>query len=331
MDSKEFLKVLKGLDGRTAISFHSRADPDAVASALALAPLVSRCVVRSPDEVDSSAKNLLSTLGYGLKEFSSPKEIQSFENLIFVDVSNLDLLGPLAGEIPKFRGKILVVDHHLHGKRMKCDYSLFQRDKTSCAEVVLDLWQQGGKKPSAALAQLILAAVVADSADLRSANKQTFEAIAYLLDISKTTYQQARHLVIRPPDVSEKLAMLKAVAGATIQRTNSGFVIASTQSNAFEHACSQALVASGADIAFTANIQKGRISGVRRETIAPTVSVGKILEEAGKKFGGSGGGHQNAGGARGDPSKTAQALAECLQLAEKELEGKSSRRTKELS
>ena len=319
MEPKEFLKVLAGISGRTAISFHSRADPDAVASAIAIAPLVPRAVVRCPDEVDSSAKNLLASLGYGMLAFCKPQEIHQYQNLVFVDVSNSDLMGPIGGELGKFKGKILVVDHHLHGKRMKCDASLIQREKSSCAEVVLQLWLACGKKLPPQLAQLLLAAVVADSADLKSANAQTFEAVAYLLQRSGTTYPQARQLVIRPPDVSEKLATLKAAANASITRVGPSLVVASTQTNAFELACAQALVACGADVAFAANPDKGRISGVRRESLPATVSVGLIMEQAGRVFKGSGGGHANAGGARGSSRRTPMALAECIKLAQKQL------------
>ncbi len=320
--ASSFLKVLQTLRGRTVISFHSRADPDAVASALALSLLVPRSVVRAPDEVDSSAKNLLSSLGYGLKAFNGPAELSKYSNLVLVDVSSAALLGQLSPAVESFAGSVFVVDHHLHGQRMKCKGQFIVKHSSSCAEVVLDLWRAARRKPPSGLSTLMLCAAISDSADLASANKETFGNIAYLLGCSGLDYPAARALVIRPPDISEKLATLKAVGGCTLARTKGGkFIVATASTNSFELSCAQALVASGADVGFACNPSKGRISGVKRETLPPTVSIGRMMEAAGRTFRGSGGGHENAGGARGSPSRSQQALGQCVKEALAQLEG----------
>ncbi|MBI4406850.1 hypothetical protein HY571_02965, partial [Candidatus Micrarchaeota archaeon] len=63
MKYAELLRELYSLKGETLISFHSLGDEEAVASATALAQLLGSGVVKSPDRINASARNLLERLG----------------------------------------------------------------------------------------------------------------------------------------------------------------------------------------------------------------------------------------------------------------------------
>ncbi len=319
MKPAHFLSVLRKCTGKTAISFHSHADPDAVASAIALQPLVPHAVVRAIDDVDASAKNLLQNLGYGLKAFASPTHIHHFDNIVFVDVSSAQLLAGIADELPAYKGNVYIVDHHVHGKRIHAKASLLMRHRSSCAEVVLEIWNASGKRIPAPLASLLLAAVISDSAEFKSANEETFHAVVDLLSASKLSYEQARSLIATTVDPAKRMAVIKAVGAARVVQEGT-YLIACTQTNAFELSCAQGLLDCGADVAVAANPGKGRLSAVKKNTVAAgNLSIGNIMEKVGKAYGGTGGGHENVGGARGQPGKTDDAVASFVRMVQRVL------------
>ncbi len=311
MPVKQFLSRLRRLRGRTLITFHALGDIDAVASGLALQTVVPNSDVKAVGGITAGTRHLLDELH--LKQppqITSAEEVRHYDNIILCDVSNPDLLGDYGAEIAKFRGQKLSIDHHLHNKLLKLDAHLIEYTRSSSSEIVFELLRHSGKKISEKTALLLLAGILADSAFFKSATKDTFASFAHLLTHTRKSYYDVLSLVQHEKDVSEKIACLKAVQAAKIERVGN-LVIGSTIASSFELACADALVECGCDVAFAANPKRGRISGVKRETLEG-VNIGKVMEAAGKAMAGSGGGHENVGGARGDLGKVPIALGLCI-------------------
>ena len=318
MPTKQFLQRLRSLSGRTLITFHALGDVDAVASALALQSVVPNSDVKSVGGITASTRHLLERLSLPQpKQISFPEEVRHYNNIVLCDVSNPDLLGDYGGAIASFKGKKFSIDHHLHNKLLKLDAHLIEYTRSSSSEIVYDLLKHSGKKITERTALLLLSGILLDSAFFKSATKQTFEAFAHLLQHTRKSYYEVLELVQTKHDVSEKIARLKAVQSAKFERVGE-FVVGSALASAFELSCASALVECGCDVAFAANLKKGRISGVKRETLSG-ISIGKIMEAAGRLMGGSGGGHENVGGARGNAGKTQKALEECVETTVKSL------------
>ncbi|MBI5228791.1 hypothetical protein HY991_01680, partial [Candidatus Micrarchaeota archaeon] len=91
-----------------------------------------------------------------------------------------------------------------------------------------------------------------------------------------------------------------------------------SECGAFELYCASKLVELGCDFAFVGNKKEGKLSGVKNESVR-IGSVGRLMEAAGKIMGGSGGGHENVGGAKGKKEKVEKALDACVKMVEEEI------------
>jgi nanoRNase/pAp phosphatase (c-di-AMP/oligoRNAs hydrolase) len=308
---KEFLGTLKALRGRTLVTFHSLGDVDAVASAIAVSQLLPRSEVAAVDGLSASARHLLTRLSLPLPRTLAAGELAGYDNIVFCDVSNADLLGGFRDAVLAFKGKRLLIDHHVHSKRIPSNAVLIESAKSSSCEVVYELFAAARKKPSEKTALLLAAGILHDSAFFKSAGKGTFTAFGHLLSLTRLSYSQVLALVAKHEDASERIARLKALQRVQVERQGD-LVVGSCFSSAFELACATALVGAGCDVAFVANAGRGRISGVKRETLTG-LSVGRVMEAAGRAMKGSGGGHENVGGAKGKPELTEKALLKCVE------------------
>ncbi len=311
MPASNFLKRLKSLKGTTLVTFHSLGDVDAVASALAVSQLIPRSQVASVDGVSASARHLLERLSLPLPRQLQAGELSRYDNLVLCDVSNADLLAGFSDAVMAFAGKRLLIDHHVHSKRIPAAAALIEPTKSSSCEVVCELFQAARKKPSEKTALLLLAGILHDSAFFKSAGKGTFTAFAHLLSLTRKSYPEVLALVEKRDDVSERIARLKALQRVQLYRQGE-FLVGTSFASSFELACAASLVAAGCDIAFVANTGRGRMSGAKRETLAG-LSIGRVMESAGRVMKGSGGGHENVGGAKGRPELTEKALAKCVE------------------
>ena len=310
---KKFLARLKSLRGRTLVTFHSLGDVDAVASAIAVSQLIPKSEVAAVDGVSASARHVLERLSLPLPRQLQAGELAAYDNLLLCDVSNADLLAGFSAAVLAFPGKRLIIDHHVHSKRIAASAALIEPTKSSSCEVVYELYRAARKKPSEKTALLLLAGILHDSAYFKSAGKGTFEAFSVLLSLTSKTYPEVLSLVSKREDVSERIARLKAISRVALHRQGE-LLIGTSFASSFELACAAALVEAGCDIAFVANTGRGRISGVKRETLEG-VSIGRVMEAAGRAMAGSGGGHENVGGAKGKPQLTERALEKCVEAA----------------
>ncbi|MFH0835005.1 MAG: DHH family phosphoesterase [Candidatus Micrarchaeota archaeon] len=302
---KRLAKELLSLKGKTAIYPHSIADVDALAGALVMRELLAKKGVKASvhlvDTANRQARQVLEALHIPLPS-ASPADA---DNVILVDVSNPDLLGGL-----RLEGKrVVAIDHHFHSNHVR-GYVHVERGAASTCEAIFLLAKEMKMQLNPKQSSLLLAGILSDTAFFAGANAATFPIVAELL--KKADYAKTAAFVREEPDLSQKIAVLKAMQRAQFEKAGNGMV-AWSNAGSFELGAALALTDAGADFAFVANPKDGRISGAKRPSAKG--NVGKIMEKAGRSFAGSGGGHEAVGGARGKPEKTSAALAECIRLS----------------
>ncbi len=311
------LNKLLSLKGRTLITFHSLGDADSVASAYALANALKQknkrvsCEVRCIDVATASARRVLAGLSFPTPK--AIKQLDSFKNIVLVDVSTPTLLSEWSAKIEAFHGTVIAIDNHYHTRHLKNAFVYVNLEKPSTSEIVFEITRKLGVKPNAKTAALLLAGITVDTALFKSAENATLADAGELARTRGVDFKKILSLATPRPDLSERVAVLKAVAGARIEKIGEGeraALVALARAHSFELQCASALVALGCDYAFVANDREGRVSGVKAQDARG--NVGKIMEAAGVAFGGSGGGHEFVGGARGDPARASAALEECL-------------------
>lgn len=307
----ELAAFLRSLKGRTLITYHTLADADSVCSAFVLQALLpGRPEVRSTGGLSAHARHVLQRLG--LKEPPALTGLK-YDNVILVDVSTPALLEEWAVPVQKFKGKKVIIDHHLHKSPMRAHCYYNDPSQPSTGEIIYRLCQLTGHSPKEKEALLLLTSMLRDTAMFKSANAFTFDAVSALLHRTKWTFQQVRALAEARPDISERIACLKAGQRVAIYRADE-LLFATSMVSSFELAAAASLVEAGADAAFVGNERLGRLSGVKRETLQG-VNVARIMEQAGAALGGSGGGHENVGGAQGSVGKLAMVLEGCVRIA----------------
>lgn len=306
----DFAAALRELSckGRTLISFHSGGDIDAVASALALKELLPRAVVAAPDALHRPALRLLERLGYPMSLLEEVG-LQEFDCLILVDGREPIVFGDAARLFSSFRGKKFVVDHHSSSKSFP-GFKEFVVDASSCSELIWQLWKSSGKRLPKNVALLLACGIASDSFLFKSATNNSFLAFSDCLQKSGASYGEVISLCSTTPDVSQKLEVLKSLKRATVLKKNK-LVIAYSSCNGFEHAVATSLVGSGADVGIAFNASRGVLSCVTSSS--SKLHAGKLMAAAGVAMSGSGGGHENSGGASGAPSRTRRGVVAVIE------------------
>ena len=302
MQYSELLHELHSLNGKTLITFHSIGDVEAVASALSLAKLLKNAQVKSPDKTNSASRHLLQNLALPVIPIVKPNELNNFDNLVLVDVANKNMLGKFGEEVAKFKGKIIAIDHHEHDK-MLANASVFEFiHRTSCCEVIYDLYRVSRKKMDSTTATLLLTGVIADTARFKTANRQTFSAVSQLLIASGKQYGDVLSLARAMPDNSEVKNVFQALRKVKLIETPVG-LIGVVENNAFESKTCLALVETGCVVAICFNPTNGKVAMVKdtENSHSAKVDVGKMLKRFGASVKGSGGGHESVGGLTGKP------------------------------
>ncbi len=293
------------------ITFHSLADVDAVGSAFALKSWFPNARVVAPDTVNSHAKKLMRLLNLSLDE-SSPFH----EALIVLDTHSRRLLGHFSVEKAD-----IVIDHHIRQDSIDAKHAIIDNSYSSTSEIVYGILKQLGPVDSVS-ATCLLAGIISDSAGFKNASWRTFEAITELSKLSKLGYEELLELTESRPDVSQRIAILKAVQRCEVERVGD-FLIANSSVSACESLAAESLVEIGADVAFIGYTgEDARISSRMRIGLEGKLNLAEIMAQAGKILGGSGGGHECAAGANGpEIGKMDEALSECVAIAREKLKG----------
>ncbi len=286
-DIRQFLEGSR----RLLILCHSNADPDAIGGAIALRrSLQGRDIAIRSDGMSRPAKMLIDALGEEIRSGDVGFEPDS---IIVLDTSNPELLG----ECKRFldtTGNLAVVDHH-----STCSFKpivSYRETKTSNSELV---WEVIGKDADNISRKALLAGILADTAHLRFANRETFAAIHDIMG-DDIVFEDIFSMMSDDHDQSKIIALMKALQRMKVKRVGE-FMIVRTNIGSHESFISKNILGLGADVTIIVNDKKGEriVARAKRSALDKGVDLSVIMDKIGKKYGGDGGGHPPAAGLLG--------------------------------
>ncbi|HMF34060.1 MAG TPA: DHH family phosphoesterase [Candidatus Lokiarchaeia archaeon] len=319
--SREFWWLIAPYE-RILLATHQQADLDAIAAVLALKHFISE---NNPEKNVMAfwngtkavvAKFFAETLAEVLVPLPNPTEI---DLCILVDVNNSARVG--AGNFfENYSGPVFVIDHHAKPTNLPetVIYSYLDPARSACVEVVYDLIPKGMNPIPSGLRKAMIAGIYTDSQKFSLCDRRSFQILAdlfgtdlKLIDITKSLVEETQP--------SEKIARLKGIQRATIQREKD-WIIATTQVSSFEAKVAGGLISAGADIALVVSKQKqGYFRIIGRASPAAIkrtgINLGMIFQSI---YGGeleSAGGHEGAAGIllNGNPNDVVKEILKQVQ------------------
>lgn len=298
-----FLKDAAKRGQQILVLCHHNADPDAVASAIVLAEVLQQMGARAKagtsEDISLASQNILRVVG---REIAVDPPLD-MEFVVLVDTSSFEHLGKIGDRLKQKAPKLVVIDHHKPVEELKQLSSIYfvREEFSSESELVLKLIRELGVELSPKQASLLLVGIISDTGFFRLAKAQTFEAIDFLVKAG-ADYEGMLEALRLPEDPSKRIAMLKAAQRSELRRIHGCLVIFS-ELGSFEGDAASMLTRIGADVALVGSEKKDkfRLSGrARQEILAKTkLHLGELMEELGKRFNGSGGGHAGAASMQG--------------------------------
>lgn len=265
---------------------HRNADPDAIGSAFALAWAFGGRV-GAIDDLSRTGAALSDILGADI--LINPSE-EDWDLIVVVDTSvRLQL-----GEIHLSRYGL--VDHHQDdGLLVGAEFHI-QRPAKSTAEIVWKILKENGRQPNREMALGLLVGIISDTGRFKRATTESFLAASELLEAGGFDYEEALQALSVAPDISQRIAVLKAASRAKIERQGK-WLVATSRINSFEGSAAAALIDLGADVAFVAGRHGDRVrisARSSREAADVGLNLNEILGDIGRAHGGDGGGHRMA-------------------------------------
>lgn len=308
---------------------HHNADPDAVASAIALGHLLKakkrrlNVALVAPEGISAVSKKILDRIQ---KSSAFEGKLREADCYFLVDTSTIQQLGPAKDALAKSGKPIIVIDHHApHPHTLKlASLALIKDDSRSTCEIILRLYDLLRAKPTRAIAFALLAGIVYETRHFAIATAETIQAVSKLIRLGADP-QEAIQLLKTPMPSSERIARLKAARRIDLRKVGPWLVAVSTVGS-YQASAARALIALGADIAVVGG-ERGKEIRISLRASEPFLEKTKlhlgrdVAKLVGAEAGGMGGGHALAAGinARGDLN---EALKLCEQIIAKAAEGK---------
>lgn len=273
---------------------HHHADVDAVASAIALQTVFKEAIICAPDGVSSHGQKVAEANETEII-LESPEEWEG--TVIALDSPNPEHCGP----VPK-TDHIIVIDHHtkIEGWPVGTEI-IHQPNKTSTAEIIIQIMNELGLKINKKCANVLLAAIYTDTGQFRHANNETFGSASILCE-NGAEPQEVINLLDSERPIIQKVTFLKAAQNMKwIQHGK--WIIATSIVGSFESGSARHLIILGADIALVGSSNKNGVMRLSTRASNRIVSQGfnltKILEKICEVNDGSSGGHPGAAGYNG--------------------------------
>ncbi len=288
---------------------HRNADPDAIGSSFALSRAFGGRI-GVVEDLSRTGERLARIIGADV--LVDPCH-EDYDLVVLVDTSVPLQLG---GAVPE---RYALVDHHIDRGLLEGAVFYIQRPVTSTAQIVWSILKENGKRPGREEALGLLAGMISDTGRFKRATPEAFSAAAGILQAGGFSYEEALSALSVPPDISQRMAVLKAASRAGIER-HGNWLIATAEVGSFEGSAASALVDLGADAAFVAGRhgEMSRISARCSRSAAEFLNLAELLSAVAEEHGGQGGGHMAAAAleAQGQPSAL---LLACLRGAEERL------------
>ncbi len=301
----KFVSLVSG-SRKVYIVTHRNADPDAVASSLAVYELIkslSRGVDMTlyvPEGAELISKNLLQYFGYDLNLLRKEVSISDIDLVVVLDAASEYQLGTLGPYISRF--KYVVIDHHKNNNLIQNSVlNLVVPEASSTSELVVLMCMELGFRPNDKLASMLIAGILYDTKFLRiMCRPETFEVISWLLRCGGKYSEVIDILTKKEVSYSEKVAKLKAMSRLGLYAVNN-YLVAITCIGAFESSVLKTLIDSGADLAIAVcrrnegvriiiRSSKTIVNGLKEPVAA------NLAKAIGEELGGSYGGHAGASG-----------------------------------
>ncbi|MFA5108061.1 MAG: DHHA1 domain-containing protein [Candidatus Micrarchaeia archaeon] len=301
------LASLKGK--RCVITFHSLADLDACAGALALSNHIGKnAIVAMQDRINSACKRVLGADAKKIVLFSDAIKKFPDAKIILLDCNDISLLPSLEGKNAE-----LLIDHHALGTDSARAKSMWINPQASSVCEMISLLI---KKPDREQAKWLIYGIVSDSNHLLHANAGTFSALSKLNECTDEEFENIVESMHMPQPAQSRIAILEGVKNSSILKRGE-IICASTTATSCESHVADTLIRSGADCAFAGSFSKewvGISARMKKKYIA-NVDLPQIMAEVGAFLGGNGGGHPTAAGATGtNPQKLEDALSLAQEL-----------------
>lgn len=296
LKKKFSLFLAKNKSKKFVICPHAKADIDAISSAYGIASVFKNSVIALPDELNESAKQLVDKLGIKY-EILANLDKSKFDGMVVADTSAYTLIKPA-----KEWDVVAIIDHHkANGRDMSAPNEFFDETAPSCAEIVANILP---KVTDSKIAFALACGIVADTARFKNGREKTFETLAKLIKISKSTYLEILDYSEPELPIDSKIAVMKGFKRLTYAVAGN-YVIATSEVGGNESDVA-ANLSNVVDVAFVASYKEFerecRMSARARKTVA--IPLNEICKEVAVSLGGNGGGHAKAAGLavpRGDP------------------------------
>lgn len=288
------------------IATHANADPDAVASSLALSHLLKHMGLESvdvafPEGPSRLSRKILSGLGLHLRYLREPPR-KVYRAVAVVDATNSVQLSAFHSAAERAE-LLLVVDHHTPPGDLAAMASYAVIEKEPATAVIICQAAEDLSVPlDSHLATLALAGLIFDSKRFIQITPAALRTAARLVELGGN-YELALSLLEEEVPYPERVAKLKGALRSHLLKVGE-FVVAVSEIGSFEASVARALVSLGADVALVASERDGecRLSvRLSRSFFARTgLSASRDLAaRVADDLGGEGGGHDMAGGYKG--------------------------------
>ena len=265
---------------------HQSADPDALGSAYAISKVFGGDIDLSGG-LNRPAKRLLPMLK---AEGKLMPDYSSYDAIISVDAAS-------PSQLPAKVRVDLVIDHHMKGEGWDADVLLIDESAFACTQVVLDLIREADEEIDEDVAFALLAGMYSDTKRLKIGDVRLFEDFTDMLDISGAEMEDLAS-ILEDRDMSIRISIMKGMQRLKFD-TFRGFMICTTHVKSFESMVANALIDSGADIAFVAAPRNDEIRVSARASdrvLREGLHLGVLFKELGAEIDGEGGGHDGAAG-----------------------------------
>ncbi|MGQ4555612.1 DHHA1 domain-containing protein [Halobellus sp. GM3] len=288
--------ALRRIDGRVAVVAHDNPDPDAIASALALARLAE--AVGTPADAcyfgeisHQENRALVNLLDLELVELDE-EGIEPYAGVALVDHSRPGVNDGL----PADTAVDIVIDHHPPRAPIEAGFVDLRHDIGATSTLLADYLRRAGIRPTESLATALLFGIRVDTDDFsREVSAADFEAAAWLLEFADLS------LLDRVESPSMTAEVLETLSRAIRDREVRGDALASNvgairDRDALAQAADHLLNMEGIHVVVVYGFKDGTIyvSGRARGT---DVDLGETLRDALGAIG-SAGGHADMAGAQ---------------------------------
>lgn len=265
---------------------HANADIDAVASAVGVQSFLKKHGIASVLFFPSLSAPAAKILRDFAIDYATDLDLDG-KDVVVVDTSSSSMLP--VDIFPSRR--VVVLDHHDGG-----DLRGYVFATPSLSEIIADLLLMDGVRDRRAYT-LLAAGIYSDTAGLIAADAHSLKTLGSILEHVDMDVGDIARIVSSRPNVSERIARLKAARKMKIHRFGD-FVVVTSKSGAFEGSIAWFFILAGADVALVAGRDR-IIARMSNDFIFRTgVDLTDLFSAVAKKIGASWGGHPGAAGMR---------------------------------